>query len=137
MAMPSAADAAARWSQQFGASGARWAAGVQAVTVSPGVLAARAVDRWAANTAAAAPKFARNSAAMTREEWVNTTVTKGQPRLASGAQAAQSKVEAAFAKLFPFIESTVRGLPPRGDIEANIVRMGQFARTMHTYGQNS
>lgn len=133
MPMPSASDAAARWAQNFGASGQRWAAGVQAVTIAPGQLAARAKQLWLQNTTAAVDRFATNSAKVTREDWIATTVTKGQPRLASGAQAAQPKVEAVFAKLFPFIQQTVNALPPRGDIEQNINRAGQFARQMHTY----
>lgn len=133
MAMPSSTDAAARWAQNFGASGQRWAQGVQGVTVAPGQLAARAKNLWAQNTAAAVDRFAANSARVSLQEWQQTTVSKGQPRLASGAQAAQPKVEAVFAKLFPFIQNTVNSLPPRGDIEQNINRAAQFARTMHTY----
>lgn len=136
MAMPSASDAAQRWAQQFGASGARWSAGVQAVTVAPGQLAARQKQLWLQNTTAAVDRYAANSAKVTLQDWQNAAITKGAPRLASGAQAAQPKVEAAFAKLFPFIQSTVNALPPRGDIEANIVRMSQFARNMHNYKTN-
>jgi hypothetical protein len=130
MAMPSATDAAARWAQNFGASGTKWAAGVQAVTVAPGQLAARQADLWANNTMAAKPRFAANSAKVSREEWISVTVAKGQGRLASGAQAAQSKVEAVFGRLFPYIGQVVNGLPPRGDLEANITRSAQFARGM-------
>lgn len=137
MAMPSASDAAQRWQQNFGASGQRWAAGVQSVTVAPGQLAARAKNLWAQNTAAAVDRFAANSAKVSLQDWQSTTVTKGQPRLASGAQAAQPKVEAVFAKLFPFIQNTVNALPPRGDIEANINRAAMFARQMHTYKTNA
>jgi len=136
MAMPSATDAAARWSQQFAASGPRWTAGVQAVTVAPGQLAARSKALWLANTTAAADRYATNSAKVTREEWIAVTVAKGSSRLASGAAAAQPKVEAAFAKLFPFIQQTVNALPPRGDIEMNINRAGEFARRMHAYKVN-
>lgn len=136
MAMPSATDAAQRWATNFGASGARWAAGVNSVTVAPGQLAARAKQLWATNTAAAVDRFAANSAKVSLQEWQSTTVAKGQPRLASGAQAAQSKVEAVFAKLFPFIQNTVNALPPRGDIEQNINRAATFARQMHTYKTN-
>lgn len=131
--MPDASTAAATWVQRLGASGPKWAEGVQSVTVAPGVLAARAKNLWLQNTTAAADRFAANSAKVTRDEWVTVTVAKGQPRLASGAQASQAKVEAAYAKLFPAIQSAVNSLPPRGDIEANINRMAQFARTMNKY----
>jgi hypothetical protein len=135
MAMPDPTSAAQRWAQNFGASGQRWADGVNAVTVSPGALAARAADRWLANTQAALPKFKANSAAMTAESWKQVTVAKGQGRLSSGAQAAQPKVEQVFGRLFPFIASAVNSLPPRGDLEANIARSAAFARKMATFSK--
>lgn len=136
MAMPSAAEAAARWAQALPAAQQKYIAGVQAVTVAPGQLAARAAATWAANTAAAQPKFARNSAAVTLQDWQNATANKGAQRLASGAQQAQPKMEAALSRLFPAIQQAVSSLPPRGDLEANINRMAQFARAMAKYGQS-
>lgn len=133
MAMPDAATAAQRWVQNFGASGAKWAAGVQSVTVAPGALAARAKNLWAQNTAAAVDRYAANSAKVSLQDWQSQTINKGQGRLASGAQAAQSKVEGAFARLFPHIQATVNSLPPRGDLEANIARSAAFARGMAKY----
>lgn len=131
--MPSPQDAAANWAQKFGASGAKWTAGVQSVTVAPGQLAARAKQLWLQNTTAAADRFAANSARVSLSDWQAQTVSKGAPRLASGAQAAMPKVADAFAKLFPAIQSAVNSLPPRGDIEANINRSAQFARAMNAY----
>lgn len=133
MAMPTAAEAAAKWATALPAAQQRYIDGVNAVTVSPGALAARAAPMWAANTAAAQSKFARNSAAVTLQAWQQATATKGAQRLSSGAQAAQGKVEASFSRLFPAIQSAVSALPPRGDIEANIARSAQFARTMNKY----
>lgn len=133
MAMPTAAEAAAKWASALPAAQQRYIDGVNSVTVSPGALAARASAVWAANTAAAQQKFAKNSAAVSLQSWQQATATKGAQRLSSGAQAAQSKVEAALSRLFPVIASTVSSLPPRGDIEANIARSAQFARTMHKY----
>ena len=129
--MPTAAEAAQRWATNFGGSGQRWAAGVNGVTVAPGALAARAKDRYASGTANAVDRFAANSARVSLQEWQSITVAKGQNRLASGAQAALPKTEAAFAKVFGWIDQTVRSLPPRGDIEANINRAATFARGMH------
>lgn len=126
----SPADAAARWATNLGASQSKWQAGVEAVTVSPTQLAARAAPLWARNTAAAQQKFAANSAKVTREAWIAATVNKGGQRLAQGAQASQDKMGNVFEKLFPYINQAVTGLPPRGDLEANINRMASFARTM-------
>ncbi len=133
MPMPSPTDAAATWAQRLGGAGPRWTAGVQAVTVAPGQLAARSKNLWATNTAAAVDRFAANSAKVTREQWIEQTISKGAPRLASGAQAAQGKMEQVFGRLFPFIERVTAGLPPRGDIEANINRAAMFARGMHAF----
>src|SRR5882762_10033423 len=123
MAMPTAAEAAAKWATALPAAQQRYIDGVNSVNVAPGTLAARAAQS----------KFARNSAAVSLQAWQQQTTTKGSQRLASGAQAAQPKMEAALAKLFPAIASAVSSLPPRGDIEANIARSAQFARTMNKY----
>jgi hypothetical protein len=123
-------DAAQRWSSGLAGAQSKWEAGVQAVTVSPTQLAARAAPLWARNTAAAQQKFAANSARISREAWIEATVTKGGPRLGQGAQAAQPKMAAVMAKLFPYINQVTAGLPPRGDLEANINRSATFARQM-------
>ncbi len=133
MAMPSAAEAAAKWATALPAAQQRYVDGINAVNVAPGALAARASATWAANTAAAQSKFARNSAAVSLQSWQQAATTKGAQRLSSGAQAAQSKVEATFAKLFPAIQSAVSSLPPRGDLEANIARSAAFARAMNKF----
>jgi len=133
MAMPSAAEAAAKWATALPAAQQRYIDGVNAVNVAPGTLAARAAPTWAANTAAAQSRFARNSAAVSLQSWQQSTTTKGAQRLSSGAQAAQPKMEAALTKLFPAIASAVSSLPPRGDIEANIARSAAFARQMNKY----
>lgn len=136
MAMPDPASAAQKWATNLPAAQQRYIDGVNAVTTSPGVLAARAAPRWAQNTAAAQGKFARNSQAVTAEAWKQATTTKGAQRLSSGAQAAQDKVTQVFTRLFPAIQAAVNSLPPRGDIEANIARSAAFARAMNKYGQS-
>lgn len=129
--MPSPQEAADKWASSMQAAGAKYTAGVQAVAVAPGTLASRAKDRYAQGTAAAVDRFAANSARVTREEWISITVAKGAPRLGSGASAAKEKTAQAFTRVFGWIDQTVRALPPRGDIEANIARSGAFARGMH------
>lgn len=129
--MSTAADAAQRWQQNFGAAGPRWAAGIQAVTVPPGQAAAAAVDRYVAGTQAGAPKFARNVAAVSLASWKDTSVSKGQGRLASGAQAGLAKYQAAIQKVLDAEKSIISGLPPRGTVEQNIQRSSEFQRQMN------
>lgn len=129
--IPSASEAAQRWQTGFGQSGAKWAAGIEAVTTPPGMLAAAATDRWLANTQAAAPKFQKNVAAMPLATWKQLSVQKGQGRLASGAQAGAAKYQAKIGPVLDQIKSIVGGLPPRGTVEQNIARSSEFQRQMH------
>jgi hypothetical protein len=119
--------AAQQWASRLGQATQAYTDGVNSVTVAPGQLAAAAGDRWLANTTNALPRFKANSAAVQLGTWQNAATSKGAPRLASGASAAQPKVEAVFAKLFPAIRSAVGSLPARGDINQNVERSRQFA----------
>lgn len=135
MGMPTPQEAAQRWVQAGTAGTERFKAGVNAVTVSPGALAARSADLWAVNTAAAKSKFAANSAKVTAEAWKAATAGKGADRYAGGIQAAQATYSAALEKLFPYIASAVSSLPARGNLEANINRMSTFVRKMAQYNK--
>ena len=123
--------AAQAWASRLGSSTQAYTDGVNGTTVAPGQLAAAAKNLWATNTAAAVNRFAANSAAVSLQSWQQSAVTKGAPRLASGATAAQPKMEAVFAKLFPAIRSAVGSLPARGTIDQNIERSRQFALKMN------
>lgn len=123
--------AAANWANRLGAATQAYTDGVNSVTTAPGQLAAASADRWANNTVAAKPRFAANSAAVTKEMWQQAAINKGAPRLASGAAAAQDKMTAVFTKLFPAIRNAVSALPARGTIDQNIERSRQFALAMN------
>lgn len=123
--------AAANWASRLGASTQAYTDGVNGVKVAPGQLAAAAGDRWLANTQASLPRFKANSAAVGLSAWQNAATTKGAPRLASGAAAAQPTMEIVFTKLFAVIRNAVSALPQRGDINQNIERSRQFALKMN------
>lgn len=130
-AMPSAAEAAARWQQQFGASGPRWAAGIEAVTVPPGQAAAAAQDRYMAGVQQNVGKWASRTAAVPLSTWKAVSVQKGQGRLASGATAGAQKYQAAIGRVLDTAKAVIAGLPPRGTVEQNIQRSSQFQLEMH------
>lgn len=130
-AIPSASDAAQRWQTGFAGSGAKWAAGIEAVTVAPGQLAAAAAPRWLAGVQAAAPKYAANVARVSLAQWKSDAVTKGQSRLATGAQVGMSKYQAKIGPVLDAIKSITAGLPPRGTVEQNIQRSAQFQMQLH------
>lgn len=129
--IPSAADAAQRWSQGFGAAGARWAAGVEAVTVAPGQLAAAAQQRYLTGVQQSANKWASRVASVSLAQWKQQAVSKGQSRLAGGAQSGMAKYQARIAAVLEAEKSIIAGLPPRGSVEQNIARSSAFQLAMH------
>ena len=135
MALPTADAAAAKWAQNLAASTQRIQAGVQGVSTAPGQAAAHQKGVWASNVAAAQDKWASRVAAVTLGEWQQATITKGIPRIASGATAAQPKMMAFMTQLLPFIASQKGSLPARGGLEQNIARMTQWARAMSTFSK--
>lgn len=129
--LPSAAEAAQRWQQGFGAAGTRWAAGIEGVQVAPGQLAAAARDRYISGVQASAGKWATNVAAVTLASWKTQAVNKGQARLASGAQTGMAKYQAKIQAVLQAEQSIIGSLPPRGTVEQNIQRSSQFQLAMH------
>lgn len=114
--------AAANWVRGMQGSTAKITAGVNAVTVAPGAAAARQAGVWAANTAAAQQKYAKNVASVSLQDWQAAVLNKGVQRVAAGATASEGKMAAAMTQILPQIANIVQSLPPRGDINANIQR---------------
>lgn len=125
--------AAQDWVNGLSAKTAKITQSVQSVTVAPGQAAARQKAVWMQNTQAAADKWANASQRVTLAEWQSAMVNKGIPRIASGAQAAQSKMQAVFAQLLPYIDSAKQSLPPRGTFEQNKARATAMMDKMHAF----
>lgn len=124
---------AQRWAQNLGAATQAITDGVNAVTVAPGQAAARQKSVWLQNTQASVDKWASNTAKVPLGDWQQAMITKGAPRIASGAAAAESKFGTFMGRLLPYIESQRTALPPRGNLEANIARMTAFIRGMSKF----
>lgn len=126
MPLPPPAEAARRWAQRLGAATDKIRSGVQAVTVSPGEKAVRQVDQYVAGIqrAVAERRWQDGLLAMTLQDWKDMMLTKGLPRIASGAQAAIPKFERFLTAFFPHLETGLRQLEsmPRGDLQQNIAR---------------
>lgn len=133
MAIPTADAAAQAWAQRLAASTDRITAGIQAVQTSPGASAARQKAVWVQNTQAAADKFARNAGAVSLSDWQQAALSKGVPRVAGGATAAQPKMAQFMGKLLPYVASGVTALPARGGLEQNIARSAAFIRHMSNF----
>lgn len=124
---------AARWATNLAGSTQTITDGVNAVTTAPGAAAAAQKAVWAANTAAAANKWATNTAAVSLQSWKNDMITKGVPRIAQGATAAQPKVQAFMTAFLPAVASSVASLPPRGGFQQNVNRMVAHVTNMSKF----
>lgn len=122
MAIPTAQQAASRWTNNLSGASDRIQAGVQAVTTSPGAAAARQKSLYLQQVQAKADKWAANVGKVTTADWQQATLSKGLPRIASGATAAQPKFEQFMGRFLPHMQNVVNGLPPRGTMEQNIQR---------------
>jgi hypothetical protein len=128
-----AATIAADWAQRLGASTQKISDGVDAVRVSPGTAAAAQADVWANNTVAAKEKFRKNTAAVSLGEWQEAMKTKGVQRIATGATAAQGKMEAFMGKLLPYQAAAKARIPARGNFQQNVQRMVAWVTEMSKF----
>lgn len=126
-----AAAAAANWGTGFAAAGTKYAAGVNAVTVAPGQLAAAQQNAYLANVQASAPIWAAKVAAVTLQDWKTATTTVGAQRLATGATKGQPKVATFMAAFIPALTNVVNGLPARGTFDQNLARFTNYATALH------
>lgn len=136
MANQSPDQIAAQWASRLGQSTQKITDGVNSVTVAPGQAAARQKAVWAQNVVAAQDKWAKNTAAVTLNDWQTAMTEKGVQRIATGASAAQPKFAAFMGQLLPHIDRVKSTLPARGNLDQNITRMVNFARGMSTFSKS-
>lgn len=125
-----AAQVAATWMNRLSASEAEIRAGVGRVTQSPGELAAAQVEAYIAGVQRARAKWVRNTSAVSLAQWQRAMIDKGIPRISSGAQAAQPKVEQFMRQFLPYVEggaAAVRNMP-KGTLEQGIARASAMIR---------
>lgn len=131
--------AAQKWSRNLSAAGPSITDGVNGVTVAPGTLAARNVEAWFANVTAAKDKWARRVAAVTLDDWKQSMITTGVPRIAQGAQAKQGKYAAFATEFYPFLDrvtATTRAMP-NVTFEDRIARMVSQVRGVAGFKRGS
>lgn len=121
---------AQRWATNMAGAGAKMQAGAQALTVAPGQAAARQKAVWVQNVSAAQTRWARNVAAVTLPEWQTDFITKGIPRVATGAEAAKTKFATVLTRIMSAERQIVASLPARGSTQANIQRAVAFMTAM-------
>lgn len=120
--------AAQRWAAGMAAAGPKITAGVNGVQTSPGHLAAAQKNVWLANVTASADRWAQSLQNMSLASWQQSMTQKGIPRIAQATTTAMPKVQAFLTQWIPFQAQVVAGLPPRGNLEANIQRSAELIR---------
>lgn len=126
-----AADAAKAWSDGFSAAGTKYTAGINAVTIAPGQLAAAQKNAYVANVQASANIWAAKVAAVDLNTWKNAAATVGAQRLATGATKGAPKMAAFMNNFLPTLSTIVGGLPARGTFDQNMQRSMSYAQALH------
>lgn len=121
---------AQKWATNLAGATETIKAGIQAVSVAPGQAAARQAQAYINGVQAAQQKWQRNVSSVSLAEWQQATIDKGVGRIATGAQAAQPKMQSFLVKLLPYQQNLKGSLPARGGLEANIARMDAWVRGM-------
>jgi hypothetical protein len=127
----SAADAAANWGTGFGAAGPKYTAGINAVTVAPGVAASQNVQGYLAGVQASSKIWQAKMAAQDLSQWKAAAAGVGAQRLATGATKGQAKIQQFFQQFIPDLTNIVGSLPQRGTYEQNMARSRAFADALH------
>ena len=124
MAVKDPTTVATKWSRNLAAATQTITDGVNAVTQAPGAKAAANVTAWITRLQAAQDKWVRNTSAVTLQQWQSAMITKGIPRVSSGATAALPKMTQFMQQFLPFVEQgaqQVRAMP-NATIEDGIAR---------------
>lgn len=106
----------AKWLRNIQAAQPEMTAGVQRVTVAPGVSAAAKAQKWinSLQDPAVQDKWKRNVSNVSLQQWQSAMTTYGINRVSQGAQEKLPKFVTAMNSLLPFIDnlaSQVRNMP--------------------------
>lgn len=124
MARVTPEQATAKWVQRLSGSSQQITDGVRGVQVAPGQRAAASADLWLQRVTQSRDKWARRVGSVSLGEWQDAMINVGIPRIASGAQAKQGKVQDFMSQFLPYVDQGVAKVKamPKGDINASIAR---------------
>lgn len=126
-----AAAASEAWQNGFAGAATKYTAGINAVQVAPGQLAAAQKNLYVANVQAQANVWASRVAAVDINTWKAQATGVGAQRLATGATKGAPKVQAFMTNFLPALQTIVQGLGPRGSFEQNLQRFNSYATALH------
>lgn len=105
MAKTTPQQAADDWANNLGASTSKMQRGINAVSESPGVAAARQKDKWLARLQESANKWATNTAATSLDYWKSQMNGIGLQRVGQGATAKKNKMVAHMTAWLPYMDT--------------------------------
>jgi hypothetical protein len=106
--------ATTKWAQRMTAAGQQITEGVNAVTVAPGVSAAKQAQTWIAKLQQSVPKWQKNVAAVSLGDWQQAMITRGIPNISAGVTAKQGNYTAFAQKFYPYLAAgaaTINNMP--------------------------
>lgn len=124
------AQATQKWLAGLQNATPRMTAGAQAVQKAPGQAAAAASAKWLAKVSAAQQKFATNVGRVSLQDWQNSYINIGIPRVSQGAQAKQGKVTAFMDQFLPYLQTGLQTIDqmPSTTLEDGIARATAMIR---------
>lgn len=117
-------EAREKWANRTSAASADYAAGIQRVSQAPGQAAVAKREKWRQGIQNAEAKWARNTGAVTLEQWRGNALEIGQARFAQGATAKSEKFERFAQEFFPHLDAGISKVRAMDDTtqEARIQR---------------
>lgn len=135
MARVNATEFTEKWQRRLKAAAPDIRRGIERVTESPGVRAAKSKDLMKSRLNAAIDDgtWERRVGAVTTEDWKKAASGKGVDRISAGVDGAQGKVQDMAEKLLVAVDQSVQEVNkvPKGDIEASVNRAATFMRAMN------
>lgn len=126
-----------KWVRNLSAAGQDIQAGVQAVRDNPAQAAIAKQAKMRQNILAAidSGKWAAGLQNVTLQQWQNAMIQKGLPRIATGAQAAQTKFSQFMTKLLTYQEGLSGEIDAMPDLtlQDNINRMVAWTQGMSQF----
>lgn len=122
--------AAAKWQSNLSNSTAAIQRGVNNVTTAPGQKAAQAADKWLARVTASQAKWKANVAAVSLQQWQQSMLNVGIPRVAQGAQAKVGKMQEFMSQFLPYLQAGVAQIDkmPSTTVEDGVARASAMIR---------
>lgn len=124
-----------KWVNRMQAASAEITAGVNAVSVAPGVSAAKQANAWITRIQASKAKWERNVAAVTLEQWKSAMIERGIPAINAGVTAKSGNYLNFANKAYPYIATGVAHVKsmPKGTLAQSQARANYFMEYMSKY----